>query len=332
MIKDRVIVLSTVPITEGTKLPGYDSPHLPSIATITLKSDVLLDTSVISFVKDDAPTRRRLIRRINKLIEVKGNCWVAVDTLNELLRTPSDGRLGAVVSTLLHIDAEVRERLHVLDLVANAHRRELKERRRTMDTWPLDSLSSELLLVARTGSLDGAPVMQAALDQYNEFLRRHRPAMERMSAKWQENRAKDPKLLAEGRALLADFRAPHALIAARAMLWAVCKDYGWNPRRVEAEVAYAEAHYQDYLSCWTWAVLGTLRDVLETVPMLERKKLDPEIGALKTDRNDWMDANIVGAGARCGTLITHDGDLHQRCTMLYDRDLIGIASELFPDD
>jgi hypothetical protein len=70
---------------------------------------------------------------------------------------------------------------------------------------------------------------------------------------------------------------------------------------------------------------------LQAVAAVERRKLDPELGALKTGPNDWMDANIVGAGARCGTLLTTDRDLHRRCTMLYDRDLIGICSELFSD-
>jgi hypothetical protein len=249
VIEDRAIVLSTVPIVEGTLLRGYDTRHLPSIATITLKSDVLLDTSVLSFVKDDAPRRRRLIRRINKLTAVKGNCWIAVDTVNELLRTPPDGKLGAVVSTLLHLDGEVRGRLRVLDLVANAHRRELKERRQGIDTWPLDSFSSELELVARTGRLDGASVLQQTLDQFSSFLVRHRTATEENSATWKTLMAERPTAVTEAHTLAANFRAPQALTGPRIVLWAVCKGYGWSPERVDAEVAYAEAHYADYLSC-----------------------------------------------------------------------------------
>ncbi len=322
MIKDRRLLLSTAPTIQG-------SGGTPSVAWINIKSDILLDTSVIGWVKDDAPNRRRLIRRVNQLTEVAGSCWIAVDTLNELVRTPPDGRLQAVVSALLHIDAEVRGRLRVLDLVTTAHRRELVERRTGIDTWPLASLSSELANVARTGSLDGAPTLQRGLEQTERFLQRHRAAMKEVSDAWKKKRAENPSLVEEVRVLLGSFRAPQALLAPRALLELVCRDYGWKPERVKIELDRAHEQPEKYWSCWTWGLLISLLDLLETVPARERMELDPQIGALRTDRNDWMDANIVGAGARCGTLITADRDLHLRCALLYDRDLIGICSELF---
>jgi hypothetical protein len=72
-----------------------------------------------------------------------------------------------------------------------------------------------------------------------------------------------------------------------------------------------------------------LQDVVRNVPRDRRRQLDADLGLLERGRNDFVDAAIVASGARCGVLLTDDAGLYERCRILYERDLIGIAPEWF---
>jgi hypothetical protein len=292
-----------------------------------IETDVLIDTSVISHATDDVPLRHFLIRKFNKLNAVAGNCWIASETLTELMYTPEGEQLAAIVEALLEFDGELQGGLRILEELPKLHRRELADHDQKVGWAGLGKLRDLLSSVAQSGTLK-APLLKAR-EQTREFLARHRKTMNEINASWRETCARDPNVRGEMEALFADFRGPQARKVARTLLECVCEgDLGWQDWRVKAELDRAEAHPEEYLSSWTWAFLVVMRDPLIAIPPAKRLRLDPYLGGLDADRNDWMDASIVGAGARCGRFVTADRDLYKRCDILYERDLIEIVPEL----
>ncbi len=85
----------------------------------------------------------------------------------------------------------------------------------------------------------------------------------------------------------------------------------------------AKAKPNNYLATWTFSLLVRIAQFAQTVPTKER--IAGPFGGyaklLKSHENDIIDATLAALGARCGFLITQDGDLPERINFLFDRNV-----------
>ncbi len=84
-----------------------------------------------------------------------------------------------------------------------------------------------------------------------------------------------------------------------------------------------KARYQNYPCIWTFSLLARLAQYAQTITDDERKRNFPSFrDVLEPHPNDFIDADIAGTGAHCGTMITNDRGLIAKLNRLYDANLI----------
>ncbi len=198
-----------------------------------------------------------------------------------------------------------------------------------MHSADVGGFEKELALVAATGNCAGT-WLEKQRARGSNWLKTHRTTILDLRNDWIGKLRRDGTLRRDFDEIASRFRGDLVYRLARPLVETICAgELKWGKRRITAEIDRAVQTPGEYPTAWGWSILIILHDVVLNVPKERRRQLDPDLGLLERNRNDFVDAAIVASGARCGNLLTDDGGLYERCRILYERDLIGIAPEWF---
>jgi hypothetical protein len=276
-------------------------------------ADVLFDSNVIQANDNAAEERLHELTRVLIDHPDQGNIWFHTMSVAEMV-APNDYqkriellkrfrslylRFGERVRFMRSLDDNVRADCLGLGI----------------PSAPASVIDKDIVQSIAAGELVG--LLQAGHEDWREEKRRLR-------TRYYDSTTKHQKSYAE-RADLRDL-FPHALasfFSANGLEW--CDDIAlylivdgnlWTPLNA------VKQRHRDYPCIWTFSLLGRLAQMTQTLTDEERKRFPEFQDVLEPHRNDFIDADIAGTGARCGMMITNDHSLIAKLNRLYDAGLI----------
>jgi len=292
-------------------------------------ADFLIETSVFGCAALDRRFYERLAVQVHKMTakEGYGKAWIPWTAFHEMIATP-DPKRREILGVLVDLYRELGDRIVLTGSLEETLAGEWSDPQRFVSA-SLGQLEEELLACVR-GNGAGTVIDEAGRD-FAEWRLKKRAEY---TASVEEFRAKYRSSEQFGKtigAVLARARPPD--------IYETCDDVAaqlivnFAQRDREQGLRLAKATPKKYLSTWTFALLYRIAQFAQTIPTEERAR-GPFGGyakLLKSHPNDMTDATIASLGARCGFLITQDGDLRERINFLHARETCRIQAFEFSD-
>jgi len=305
-------------------------------------ADVLIDSSVFGQAALGPGLYRRLALFAHRLTARRefGKVWVPWTALQEMAATP-DPQRREVLGVLLNLSRELGDRILLtgpFDYVIAAEWA-TPPRFRSVS---IGQIEDELLACIR-GNGAGTQLDEMGRD-FGAWRPKQRAQRDELLRKWTERYSADESQAAS-ESKPGKPTARHAIAVALdkvrqpSELYEFCddlavqliKDYA---RRDPTEgLKLAKAEPEKYLATWTFSLLVRIAQFAQTVPKKERiaGPFGRYAKLLKSHENDIIDATLAALGARCGFLITQDGDLRERINFLFDRQVGRLQAFEFSD-
>jgi len=314
----------------------------PGKLGVIWNADVLLDSSVLSQAALAPGLYRRLALFTHRLTARQefGKVWVPWTALQEMAATP-DPKRRDVLGVLLNLYRELGDRIlltgELNDMIAGEWATPPHAA-----SCSVGNLEGELLACIR-GNGAGTKLDQLGRD-FAAWRVKQRAQYVELMAKWTKRYLDDETRVAtESELKKPTFREAiaAALDKARepAELYEFCDDLAGQLIEDYAQqdptegLKAAKAKPEKYLATWTFSLMVRIAQFAQTVPKRERSA-GPFGGyakLLRSHENDIIDATLAALGARCGFLITQDGDLRERTNFLFARKVGRLQAFEFSD-
>jgi hypothetical protein len=292
-------------------------------------SDFLVETSVLGCAADDRRLYERLAIQLHKMTAKKGygKAWIPWTTFHEMIATPDPGRRD-ILGVLVNLYRELGDRIVLTGSLDETIVGEWAEKQH-VPSRSFGQLEEELLSCMR-GNGAGTMIDEEAR-HFVEWRLAKRLEYEKQTNRWVAAYRADSKFGQAISAVLQTARPPAIYDACADVAEQVIEDLAKQDK--ERGLRLAKESPERYPATWTFSLLFRIAQFAQTIPAQERAKgpFGRYAKLLKSHPNDMNDATIAALGARCGFLITQDGDLRERITFLHDRQACRLQAVEFGD-
>ncbi|MCA1825498.1 MAG: hypothetical protein ABR567_10715 [Myxococcales bacterium] len=296
----------------------------PAVRREIKNADFIVETSTLGCAADDRRFYDRLARQLHRMTAHPryGRAWVPWTSFHEMAATP-DPRRRDVLGVVLNLYRELRDRFLLTGTFQETIKAEWSDPPHNVSR-SFSAFESDLVACSRTNGRG------TFIDELGEDFRA-----------WRIDRRLEYEEHNEDltRAFMEREELPRSIALVLERPWTteaydVSDDIAgqvierFAERDREEGVQKAKANPEAYRTTWTHAFLYRLAQFAQTIPTEQRAKgrFGRYAKLMKGHRNDFIDAELVSLGSRCGFLITQDGDLRERLDYLFNRGIVRIQA------